>query len=308
MYREFQAKTVDQAIEDACRYFAASRESLEIDILRGGSAGIFGLGAKKALVRVRKRILESSTTPEPEQVPLTRAEPEAKPVPPPAVQPVEIKPAPLPSIEPEALHTSEPDVLDDLDDFDEGEDSPHTIAPMSAEDKASLETAVREVMRNLLQPICPGSILTVYVHTEVIRVHIADDENSGLVIGRDGHTITALQYLANRIIAKTWPRSPRIQLDAGEYRQKQAEQLERIALVLSEKAKKSGKVQSTKPLSSYHRRVVHVALQPDRGVQTRSKGDGPLKRVLIVPVKRHKPGQRATRPQTNSSTSPALQE
>jgi spoIIIJ-associated protein len=139
--------------------------------------------------------------------------------------------------------------------------------------------------------------LAIDVASSPITVLIEDEDNSGLIIGRDGQTITALQYLANRIVSKSWPQSPRIQLDAGDYRQKQEEQLLGIAQFLSEKAKKSGRVQSTRPLSSFHRRVVHMALQDDRGVQTRSKGEGHMKRVLILPVKRGKPGGRPPRRQ-----------
>ncbi|GAB1411177.1 hypothetical protein MASR1M90_23310 [Desulfovibrionales bacterium] len=298
-YKEFQAKTVDQAIEDACRYFATSREALEIDIIHGGSAGIFGLGAKKALVRVRKRAPLTSAVPEVADSPVSSEMVMPEP------QPVSAAKTPSAHLsvpaEPPA-HENISDNLEDLDDFDEDEESNHTVQLLSDEDKASLESVVKNMMRNLLQPICPNSTLTVQVTADTIRVHIADEENSGLIIGRDGHTIAALQYVANRILAKTWPNSARIQLDAGEYRQKQTKQLERIALALSEKAKKSGKVQSTKPLSSYHRRIVHVVLQPDRHVQTRSKGDGPLKRVLIVPAKRHKSDQRTQRSQAAVSS------
>lgn len=54
-YKEFRAKTVDQAIADACRFFAVDRDALEIEIVSGGSTGIFGLGAKKAAIRARRR-------------------------------------------------------------------------------------------------------------------------------------------------------------------------------------------------------------------------------------------------------------
>ncbi|MBI9087557.1 MAG: RNA-binding protein, partial [Desulfobacterales bacterium] len=63
---------------------------------------------------------------------------------------------------------------------------------------------------------------------------------------------------------------------------------------LAEKADSMGRTQSTKPLSSYHRRVVHLALQDNETVFTRSKGDGPMKRVLIVPKSR-KNGNRPPR-------------
>ena len=56
-----------------------------------------------------------------------------------------------------------------------------------------------------------------------------------------------------------------------------------MAAFLADKARNLGRPQSTKPLSSYHRRVIHMALQGDETIQTRSKGEGPMKRVIIVP-------------------------
>lgn len=260
-YREFQAKTVDQAIGDACRHFQVDRDALEIDIISGGSSGIFGLGAKKATVRARKRA--------------TRISQEAAPV-------EETVLAAAPCATTETVFEAE---------F-EDEEEPRQAVSLTPEEQARLEESIRKIMGELLRPICADPKLSVDVTGDPILVHIDDAENSGLIIGRDGQTITALQYLANRIVSSSWPQTARIQLDAGDYRQKQYEQLQSIAQFLSQKAKKSGRVQSTRPLSSYHRRVVHMTLQDDRGVQTRSKGDGPLKRVLILPVKRHKPSGR----------------
>ena len=57
-YKEFKAKNIDLAIMEACRFFAVDRDSLEIDIVSGGSAGIFGLGAKKAVIRAKRRRLD----------------------------------------------------------------------------------------------------------------------------------------------------------------------------------------------------------------------------------------------------------
>ncbi|MDP3430262.1 MAG: KH domain-containing protein, partial [Desulfomicrobium sp.] len=186
--------------------------------------------------------------------------------------------------------------VDAAADF-EDEDEPHQVASLTAEEMVRLEADIRTIMVALLKPIAANVTLAIDTTASPVTVHIDDQDNSGLIIGRDGQTITALQYLANRIISKSWPQSPRIQLDAGDYRQKQEEQLMGIAQFLSEKAKKSGRVQSTRPLSSFHRRVVHMALQNDRGVQTRSKGEGHMKRVLILPVKRGKPSGRPPRRQ-----------
>ncbi|SFJ01473.1 spoIIIJ-associated protein [Desulfomicrobium apsheronum] len=281
-YKDFQAKTVDQAIDDACRFFAVERDALEIEIVSGGSSGIFGLGAKKATIRAKRRRLnpaveEPSVTAVPETV---RAVPTAVPA-----LPEEEGLADDAALEPDAAI-----------DFDE-EDEPRPVTTLSPEEMVRLEADIRTIMTALITPIAVNVTLTVDVASSPITVHIEDGDNSGLIIGRDGQTITALQYLANRIVSKSWPQSPRIQLDAGDYRQKQEEQLLGIAQFLSEKAKKSGRVQSTRPLSSFHRRVVHMALQDDRGVQTRSKGEGHMKRVLILPVKRGKPGGRPPRRQ-----------
>lgn len=266
-YKEFQGKTVDQAIEAACRFFDAKREALEIEIVSGGSSGIFGLGARKATVRaVRRRSMEAAAPLEQIAGPV-RDEPKA--------------PAEDFGVVEEPAGS---DLAADLDDETEAA----AASVLSDEEKTRLEADIRAIMAVLLKPIAENVTLDVDASASPVTVHIDDEESSGLIIGRDGQTITALQYLANRIISKSWPRSPRIQLDAGDYRQKQEEQLLGIAQFLSEKAKKSGRVQSTRPLSSFHRRVVHMALQNDRGVQTRSKGEGHMKRVLIMPVKRAK--------------------
>jgi len=291
-YKEFRAKTVDQAIADACRFFAVDRDALEIEIVSGGSTGIFGLGAKKAAIRARRR---RSTPTSPAAVPETAAA---------AVQ--DAGDLPLAKIE-EARGVADlpPDAeavqMEAEAEFEEDEE-PRVAAVLSQEEQGRLASEVRTIMAALLRPVCADPVLTVAVNEDVVTVHIADEENSGLIIGRDGQTITALQYLANRIVSKTWPQSPRIQLDAGDYRQKQEEQLLGMAQFLSEKAKKSGKVQSTRPLSSFHRRVVHMALQDDKEVQTRSKGEGSKKRVLILPVKRAKSPGRSPRSGGSSQT------
>ena len=130
--------------------------------------------------------------------------------------------------------------------------------------------------------------------TDRVRVFIDDEENSGLIIGREGQTLSSLQYLVNRLVSRKMQASVRIQVDTGDYRERQDDKLRQVAGHLAEKADNLGRTQSTKPLSSYHRRVVHLALQENELVFTRSKGDGPMKRVLIVPKSR-KSGNRSQR-------------
>ena len=149
----------------------------------------------------------------------------------------------------------------------------------------NIEDEIRTVLQRLLAPFAPEAELDIDTQSTPIQVNIRDNENSGLIIGRDGQTITALQYMTNRIVSRRAPECGRIQLDAGDYRERQDENLVKTSQCLAQKAKTSHRVQSTRPLSSYHRRIVHLALQNEEGITTRSKGDGPLKRVLIMPRK-----------------------
>ena len=159
---------------------------------------------------------------------------------------------------------------------------------------AVLEAAVREIMLQLLTPIVGETTINITLDTDRVRVFIDDEENSGLIIGREGQTLSSLQYLVNRLVSRKMQASVRIQVDTGDYRERQDDKLRQVASHLAEKASDLGRTQSTKPLSSYHRRVVHLALQDNEMVFTRSKGDGPMKRVLIVPKSR-KNGTRSQR-------------
>ncbi|MDD3313226.1 R3H domain-containing nucleic acid-binding protein, partial [Pseudodesulfovibrio sp.] len=170
-------------------------------------------------------------------------------------------------------------------------DEQRPTVDMSEFDPAVLEAAVREVMSQLLTPIVGEAKVEVTIESDRVKVFIDDEENSGLIIGREGQTLSSLQYLVNRLVSRKMEASVRIQVDTGDYRERQDDKLRQIALHLAGKAADLGRTQSTKPLSSYHRRVVHLALQENEEVFTRSKGEGPMKRVLIVPKSRKNGGR-----------------
>ena len=164
------------------------------------------------------------------------------------------------------------------------EERPRT--DLSTLDPNVLESAVREIMVNLLEPIVGETTIDITIESDRVKVFIDDEENSGLIIGREGQTLSSIQYLVNRLASRKMEASIRVQVDTGDYRERQDDKLRQIAWHLADKADNLGRTQSTKPLSSYHRRVVHLALQDNETVFTRSKGDGPMKRVLIVPKSR----------------------
>jgi len=282
-----------------------------------GSTGIFGIvGVKKATIKARPRAgvkpLEeidqapAEPAPEPQAAPAAEARPEPAPKPepaaearpepaPPPARPAEkevarrepAKPPARPDERPKAPAVAEqprPPAKTEQPrpEPDEEEHEPQPFQT-SALDPVVLERTVREVVEKLLLPIVEKPKLTVQIEPDKVNVFVDDEEHSGLIIGREGQTLSALQYVANRVVARKMHASVRVQIDTGEYRERQDDKLRQLAFHLAEKAGSTGRIQSTKPLSSYHRRVVHLALQDNEVVFTRSKGEGPMKRVLILP-------------------------
>ena len=114
-----------------------------------------------------------------------------------------------------------------------------------------------------------------------MQVSVKSDD-TGLLIGRDGQNLSAVQYLASRMLTRALGAQIRIQVDAGDYHVRQDSRLQELALSLAEKCRATGKAQTTRPLSAYQRRVLHLALQDDPDVITRSSGEGALKHVVIL--------------------------
>ncbi|MCF8029383.1 MAG: Jag N-terminal domain-containing protein [Desulfohalobiaceae bacterium] len=146
-----------------------------------------------------------------------------------------------------------------------------------------LENLIRATVQDIVNFLVHSCEISVEMNGSRAVVGINTEDNHGLLIGREGQTISSLEYLVNRIVSKHWQEKVYVQLDTGGYKTQQEEQIKKTAQELAQKAKSSGKPMSTKPLSSYHRRLVHVALQEDEEVQTHSKGEGPKKRVSIKP-------------------------
>ncbi len=167
----------------------------------------------------------------------------------------------------------------DADDAPEG--LPRT--PLEELDPQRLQRLTEETVKELVRPITGGQVpVSVRVEDGRVRANVDWSGDAGLLIGREGQTLAALQYLASRMVSHGMDAAVRVQLDIGDYRLRQDEKLRSLALSLAEKARATGRAYSTRPLSSYHRRIIHLCLQDAEDLQTRSSGDGPLKRVIIA--------------------------
>src|SRR4029077_15388974 len=143
----------------------------------------------------------------------------------------------------------------------------------------------REVLEALLVHLVDGP--------QVEEIHGEDEEtihlslsaaDGGMMIGRRGQTLDALEHLVSRIVFRDdGERGLRIALDVEGYRQRREDSLRQLAQRLATKAKETGAVVTLNPMSPRDRRIVHLALQSDPDVSTVSQGEGSYRRLVITP-------------------------
>jgi spoIIIJ-associated protein len=109
-------------------------------------------------------------------------------------------------------------------------------------------------------------------------------EDSGLLIGRRGQTLQALQFVVNMIARKELGESVRVVLDVEHYRQRREESLRDMATKVASRVAQTGRSITLEPMSAADRRMVHVALADYQGVRTESVGLGDDRKVTIFPT------------------------
>jgi spoIIIJ-associated protein len=167
----------------------------------------------------------------------------------------------------------------------ESEPAPVEEQPLVAAEAAAMGQKAKEVLAEILNlmGISAEVELRVGEKSDETVVEIRT-ENSGLLIGRKGQTLEALQYLVSRIAGERGGmEGPHIVVDIENYRQRRRKGLEDMALRLGEKAKRQRKTVTVDALSAADRRIIHAALQDDPWVTTKSLGQGSYRRLLIIP-------------------------
>jgi spoIIIJ-associated protein len=244
---EFEGKTDEDAVSAACSQLHLTREELDIEVIEPGSAGIFGLvGGRKAKIRVTV----TPKTPEP---------------------PVE--------------ETQVPVAEDSLRPPEKSESTTVvTEESMAGEENGGIPVA-KEALENILALIpMEGTLVTAVQRDGTINLNIEGDK-SGLLIGRKGRTLDALQFIVNKIVNKSLERRARVVVDSENYRERRKDFLVQMALRMGDKAKRIRKPVATNLLNPHDRRIVHLALRDDDELSTKGRGEGILKKVVIIPKK-----------------------
>ena len=253
---KFEGKTDQDAIENACRQLNLTKDQMDIVILEPGSAGIFGLvGGRKAKIKVT-----------------------IKPKQPEPIEEISKEKTPPQPMAPSKASASAPEQADAVPD-----------------DPGKEIAIAKEALENILALIpMEGITVTGKIADGSINLNIEGDK-TGLLIGRKGKTLDALQFIVNKIVNKTLEKRARVIIDSENYRLRRQEFLVQMALKMGDKAKKIKRPVATNLLNPHDRRIVHLALRDDDELGTKGKGDGILKKVVIIPRKQSR--TRASRAQ-----------
>ncbi len=261
---EVTAKTVEEAVEQALKEFNTTRENVDVYVVEEGSKGIFGFGAKDAKVRVsfdEEKIENVKISISAEDIT------EAK------------KPTPKKKVEKPAEKKTEKKAENKVSAPVEEESvkRPERKSTYSAEAVEQARAFVADVVAKM-----GTSCIVTAVEGEAKL--IVSGEDVGIVIGRRGDTIDAIQYLANLYVNKDRHGDDycRITVDTENYRAKREETLRKLAISMANKAVKYKKDMSLEPMNPYERRIIHSALQNHKYVKTKSVGEEPNRRIVVT--------------------------
>jgi len=175
----------------------------------------------------------------------------------------------------------------DAERDDRGSDvAPHPSSGASGASGAGIAAAMvvraSEVLQTIVSHFDVGATVTAHDDGDHIVLRI-DGDSSGLLIGRKGQTLDALEYIVGRILAREEQRTVHLVVDTEGYRDRRRESLEAYATRMAAEAKRHRRPVTLDPMSPRDRRVVHMALQRDPELTTRSVGDGHERKLIIVP-------------------------
>ena len=143
---------------------------------------------------------------------------------------------------------------------------------------------LKDILENIVKEIDSNAYVKVNTDEEEPVLNIIGD-GGGIFIGKKGMTLTAIQFLLNKIRLNKLNDLPHVTVDSESYRSRHKNSIIALSKRLSEKAKKRNAPVSTNPLNSSDRRIVHMEMKKDPELTTWSKGEGNLKRVIIAPKK-----------------------
>ena len=273
------AKTLDDAITEALIQLGVTSDRLEYEVIEKGSAGFLGIGMKQAVIEAWKKEEEPEVTVEDIIKEEFRAEkkPEApKKKEKPARVKEEAKAEPAAEVKKETA--AEPAAA---------KEEPEEAAPVKKEvELAKVEDQTIEAVSQFINDTLKAMNMEVKTSASIdedgaLCIEM-EGEHMGILIGKRGQTLDALQYLANRVANKHQDGYVRVKLDTENYRARREETLKHLAKNIAHKVKRNRRPVALEPMNPYERRIIHSALQSDPYVTTHSEGEEPYRKVVVT--------------------------
>jgi spoIIIJ-associated protein len=269
-------KTLEEAINAACEKLGISRydSELEIEVIDRPKKSFLGFKNIPAKVKVSVEVPGEEPKPQPKAHPQAQPQPQAQPKPQPKPQPQQARPQPQPQPKPQQpAHPPKP------------HHSPIKervkSAPVSEAEQSEKEKLAKEYIRDILAAC--GLTAEYKVSREENGAFIdIEGEGLGLIIGRRGETLDALQYLAGLVANRGEGDYLRLTVDCGEYRVKRKDTLEALAKRLAQQVLKTNVSKTLEPMNPFERRIIHATVSEIEGVSSSSVGEEPGRRVVIT--------------------------
>lgn len=210
---EKEAKTVSDAILSACEELGVARNDIDVDVLREGSRGIFGIGSKDARVRVT----------------------------------------------------------------------------VKGDDVTEKGLRSKKVLDEILKFFLSGHSVSLVETHDAIKLDVASgDDDKGLLIGRQGETLKAIEFVVGKIGGKFSEdgREKKVYIDINGYKQRRESNIARMVKETAKRVKKFGKPVMLDPMPAFERKIVYSALKHESGIRIETRNYGEEKKIVIAPVRR----------------------
>jgi protein jag len=285
MEKEFiyVAGTVDEAIKNGLADLGLKEEDVKIEVLEGGSAGIFGLFKKEA--RVKLSPLDSEFKKEDKPKVEEKEVKEVKEV------KTEVKEEVKEQKQEEKVIVKEEKEAPVAEKTTEVKEAPVAEKEEVKEQRPKREDYIVKNQDKIVSYLQNIVIAMGYPDATVdfsedgnrhFTLNIKTEENTSLIIGKRGSTLNSLQFLVNNYAKKFSSHFFRIEVDCDDYRESRKKTLEELALNLAKKSKKTGRPVELEPMTSVERKIIHNALTGIKNVETESRGDEPYRYLVIT--------------------------
>ena len=285
MEKEFiyVAGTVDEAIKNGLADLGLKEEDVKIEVLEGGSAGIFGLFKKEA--RVKLSPLDSEFKKEDKPKVEEKEVKEVKEV------KTEVKEEVKEQKQEEKVIVKEEKETPVDEKTTEVKEETVVEKEEVKEQRPKREDYIVKNQDKIVSYLQNIVIAMGYPDATVdfsedgnrhFTLNIKTEENTSLIIGKRGSTLNSLQFLVNNYAKKFSSHFFRIEVDCDDYRESRKKTLEELALNLAKKSKKTGRPVELEPMTSVERKIIHNALTGIKNVETESRGDEPYRYLVIT--------------------------